>query len=486
MQWNPDPWPSPQKFEITLQEATTFDGFITANSNHPIVQKAVERANQRLKAVPPYKKPLVIATTFKDTQLSIETDEAYEMTFQHRLVDIHAKSIFGITRALCTLTQFVVDFRLRPCKVTDYPSFQHRGIMLDTARHFYSVKAIVKLLSSMEVVKLNRLHLHLWDAQSWPLQWTDPAISKSQLYQVGALSPTSVYSKEDIHFIMYEAAIRGIIVIPEFELLAHNDILVLVYPEITSCNPNPKKPSGQINPFAPETYQWISRFFKWALDEAFIFQTAKDGITYGCPMIHIGGDEIHKWCWETKVPPGQTYDFKAVMIQLLSHIFKELRARKRTIIAWSDLIRKEECDMGTFVDKDVIIQTWRDATHISEVMDMGYRVIASPASPHYFSAGSWATPGTGSISMTAAYSFRLGRREEQSGRVIGGEACIWSEETHEAILDKVAWPRCGSVAERYWRNGDVKDFLSENRVNYLNFWLKQVGVDPWEASTVMN
>jgi len=517
--WNPDPWPAPQNFEITLADAIQFDGIIARGRVTPFVQKAIERANERIGAKS-FNCPLVVSVTVVpgnvvpgnvvpgnvpgnstgnvpgsvtvDTTLDTSTDESYKMSVDtSRLVEIQAKSVFGVGRALSTLTQFVVNGQVRACVVVDHPAFSHRGIMLDTARHFFSVGSIVKLLGAMEVVKLNRLHLHLWDSQAWPLAWADPAVQGNQLFQVGAHSPKSVYTKQDLHLIMHEAAMRGIVIIPEFELIAHNDILVLTYPEITSCNPNPLKPSGQINPYSPATYAWISRFLHWALDEVFVTQSC-DGITYGCPLIHIGGDEVHKWCWETVAPNNTPYNFKQIMSTLLTHIFKEISARGRQIIAWSDLIRKDECDLSSIVPKNVLIQSWRDETHIQEVLDLQYSVIASPASPYYFSAGSWVNPGTGSVSMTAAYSFRLPMSNQSiqspragSAKVIGGECCIWSEETHEAILDKVAWPRCGAIAERLWTNGETANYLSENRVNVLNSWLKQVGVDAWDAATVM-
>ncbi|HET7932044.1 MAG TPA: family 20 glycosylhydrolase, partial [Rhodanobacteraceae bacterium] len=54
--------------------------------------------------------------------------------------------------------------------IEDWPRFQWRGLMLDSARHFQSVADIEKLLDWMSLDKLNVLHWHLTDDQGWRLE----------------------------------------------------------------------------------------------------------------------------------------------------------------------------------------------------------------------------------------------------------------------------------------------------------------------------
>jgi hexosaminidase len=46
---------------------------------------------------------------------------------------------------------------------------------------------------------------------------------------------------------------------------------------------------------------------------------------------------------------------------------------------------------------------------------------------------------------------------EQAERVLGGEACMWSELVSAQTVDSRVWPRTAAIAERFWSSADVKD-----------------------------
>ena len=48
-------------------------------------------------------------------------------------------------------------------KVTDSPSWRHRGLMVDTARRFLPPALLRTIIDGMSFSKLNVLHLHLSD-----------------------------------------------------------------------------------------------------------------------------------------------------------------------------------------------------------------------------------------------------------------------------------------------------------------------------------
>lgn len=39
---------------------------------------------------------------------------------------------------------------------------------------------------------------------------------------------------------------------------------------------------------------------------------------------------------------------------------------------------------------------------------------------------------------------------EKAKRVMGGQACLWTEQTDETNLECVVWPRAAAVADLFW------------------------------------
>jgi hypothetical protein len=69
-----------------------------------------------------------------------------------------------------------------PYVIRDYPKYSWRGLMVDLARHFIPLPLIKRTVDGMALSKLNVLHLHLTDAQSFPVQLEDkPGLNLSQL-----------------------------------------------------------------------------------------------------------------------------------------------------------------------------------------------------------------------------------------------------------------------------------------------------------------
>ena len=118
----------------------------------------------------------------------------------------------------------------------DFPRFSHRGVMLDSARHFLSMKVLIANLDLMEMNKMNVFHWHLTDDQSFPyqsrdfpsLRWlletfTISVFSHKELCYIaysekGSFNAkTHVYSQQDVRDIIEAARIRGIRVVPEFD-----------------------------------------------------------------------------------------------------------------------------------------------------------------------------------------------------------------------------------------------------------------------------
>ena len=123
------------------------------------------------------------------------TDESYTFSASSPspTVTATAKTVYGALRALETFAQSVgfdagcqkysLPYEL---VVTDAPRFAHRGLMIDTARHYQTLASIRRVIDSLPVAKLNVLHWHMVDTQSFPFRSTStPALSHGSYAQAG-------------------------------------------------------------------------------------------------------------------------------------------------------------------------------------------------------------------------------------------------------------------------------------------------------------
>lgn len=169
------------------------------------------------------------------THLQHGMDESYVLTIppvmdNELYVTVQAPTVYGALHGLQTLLQLFQFAWLQdgsiplfcipdtPLKIVDAPLYAYRGLLFDTSRHYIPLNLILHNLDAMAMNKLNVLHWHLTDSQSWPFQsHTYPELATKG----GAYCPTCVYTSHDIQQVIAEASDRGIRVILEVDLPGH-------------------------------------------------------------------------------------------------------------------------------------------------------------------------------------------------------------------------------------------------------------------------
>ncbi|UJR18553.1 hypothetical protein I4U23_005460 [Adineta vaga] len=396
-------------------------------------------------------------------ELSIETDESYELIIpavpDEKMI-IKVKTVYGALYAIETLSQliqwspnhraFVIPNA--PWNIIDYPKYKHRGLLLDTSRHYYDTKDIYKVIDTMSWNKMNVFHWHFIDATSFPY------VSKAypQLAAKGAYSSRHQYKAEDIRDLIQYAKERGIRVIPEVEAPGHSTSWAYGIPEIGSCiNKVPyagytiQPPSGQLNIANKKTKEVVNTI----IDE--LVELFTDS------WFHASGDEVIMDCWtnDTEIALYLTKNNMTIMQLFQEFAFdmqNHIRSHKKTVIVWQEMLLK----YNFLLPIDTIIQIWIGSSGIKAATKKGYKIVVSTSDYWYLDIGYGKprsnpypdVPGTGYNHWNRMYSYdiRTNLTQIESALIQGGEVCMWSELADKTNFEGKIWPRASAAAERLW------------------------------------
>ena len=371
----------------------------------------------------------------------LSEDESYELVINQSGAKLTAPNPLGILHGLQTFLQLVEitanGFAVPVVTIKDQPRFAWRGLLIDVGRHFIPLDVLKRNLDGMAAVKMNVLHWHLYDNEGFRVE------SKRfpKLQEAG--SDGLYYTQDEVREFVAYAHDRGIRVVPEFEMPGHSRSLFAGYPELAS-GPGPYtiEPGGAdavMDPTREETYKFIDKF---------IAEMAK---LFPDDYFHIGGDEVngHQWDANPKIQAfihahgmKSNQDLQAYFNQRLQRI---LSKHHKIMMGWDEVLHPD-------LPKTVVVQSWRGQQSLATAAQQGYSGLLSfgyyldlmwPASRHYA-----VDPMSG-----AAASLN----PEEKSRILGGEACMWSEWVTPENIDSRTWPRNAAIAERLWSPPEVQD-----------------------------
>lgn len=277
--------------------------------------------------------------------------EAYTITLRDNgRWELDAEYYPGFLRGFQTFTQlFEVNSRNQyfikslPIFITDAPDFVWRGILIDTARHFLPVEAIRATIDAMMYSKMNVLHWHIVDEDSFPME----VPTRPELSQYGKLSGT--YSVVDVKAIVAYGITRGIRVLPEIDTPAHSESWgrSQKYKDIAlNCDGLYK---GQLDPTLPLTWQVLKDVLLHVNN------------TFADSYVHFGGDEVTYECWGQRQNIkdymrehniSDYFDLSVDFRKQQKKMWREEISNKKKIIYWAN----EDIDLP--LEDDDVIQWW--------------------------------------------------------------------------------------------------------------------------------
>lgn len=104
-----------------------------------------------------------------------------------------------------------------PLSIVDEPAFVHRGVMVDSARHYLSVRTLERTINALMLNKMNVLHWHITDDESFPLLLT----KYSQITETSKFSDAWIFTKSDVQHLIEYAMARGVMIVPEIDTPGH-------------------------------------------------------------------------------------------------------------------------------------------------------------------------------------------------------------------------------------------------------------------------
>lgn len=314
------------------------------------------------------------ASTFKP--LAGQRDESYSLNVTiDGQASISAKSSTGVLRGLETFSQLFFKHsespafytKLAPIKIADKPMYPHRGLLLDLSRHWFAVEDIKRTIDGLAMAKLNVLHLHITDTQSWPLEIPSlPLLTQKHAYGKG-LS----YSPADIASIHEYGVHRGVQVILEIDMPGHVGI-DLAYPGLSNafkkrpfdsyCN---QPPCGSLRLGNKKVEEFLDTLFKDLIPR----------ISPYAAYLHTGGDEYK--ASNSLLDPDLKTDDPKILQPLLQRFLDYAHGKVRELgmvpMVWEEMANEWNATLG----KDVVIQSWLGADGVKALAEAGHKVVVS-------------------------------------------------------------------------------------------------------------
>lgn len=243
---------------------------------------------------------LAVLVVDANAELVLGVDESYTLDLPsvaqasvgENVAVICANTVWGALAAMSTFEQLLQSRPSglwtggTPTHVEDHPRFVHRGLLLDVARDYIPVAALARTVDTMALSKLNVLHLHITDSQSWPLE----VPGFPGLTQAGAFAPYAVYSTGALAKLTNYSRDRGVRLLIEVDNPSH--LTLRSGPNITvACGGTAGDPVKILDPTLDETFTFLGQIFEQ-------LSSMLPPSYSGEQLLHLGGDEVDVSCWE--------------------------------------------------------------------------------------------------------------------------------------------------------------------------------------------
>lgn len=327
--------------------------------------------------------------------------EAYELDLSANGIKIAANELHGIFNGLQTLKQlFHNNYNIPVCIIKDEPAFSWRGYMIDVGRNYQPIALIKQQIDAMALAKLNVFHFHATENVAWRFESKKyPQLNAPQFM---TRNKGQYYSEAELKDIITYCKDRFIEFVPEIDMPGHSEAFT------RAMGFGMQTDSGLI-----VIKELVKEFCE----------------TYDFKYLHLGADEV-------KITKP---DFVPEMVKFVKSLNKE-------IVAWWP---------GEIHDTSVIRNLWL-SNHGEKEESANVKTIDS--------RHTYLNHMDPLESVTTLFFRQYNDVVTGSEALLGATLCLWPDrrvsEPEDAIKVNAVYPAMMAFAERTWRGGGLKGFIS--------------------------
>ena len=407
-------------------------------------------------------------------------DEGYILDITPARINISANKPAGLFYGMQSLIQLLpkeVESNVKveradwtvPCvKITDYPRFGWRGLMLDVSRHYFPKESVKKYIDQLAKYKMNVFHWHLTDDQGWRIEikslpeltaigawraprmglwWTREPRGKNEPASYGGY-----YTQADVKEIVKYAQERFVTIIPEIDVPGHSLAALAAYPNL-SCTGGPfnvnvgnvfyKKEDNALCPGNEQSFEFMDKVI------------TELATLFPAQYIHIGGDECYKGFWKNcpKCQKRMAGEKLKTVEELQSYFIKRMEkiivSKGKKMIGWDEILEGGLAPEAT-------VMSWRGIQGGVNAAKMNHPVIMTPDANCYldlYQGDPAGEPPTYSmLTLRTCYNFEPVPEEiADHSLILGGQGNLWTESVpNYRHAEYMTWPRAFALSEVFW------------------------------------